>query len=77
MSQTLADLRSCAQLVFSKINEQWSDWTTPPQFNFWRVGNAFDTLIDYFVNVDASSVQGHSVFDGGVDKRCQRSHKAF
>jgi hypothetical protein len=69
MSQTLADLRSCAQLVFSNINEQWSDWTTPPQFNFWRVGNAFDTLIDYFVNVDASSVglaaSALQLFNGG------------
>ena len=42
---------------------------TPPQFNFWRVGNAFDTLIDYFVNVDASNVglaaSALQLFDGG------------
>ena len=69
MSQTLADFRSCAQSVFSNINCQWSDWTSSKNFNFWRVGNAFDTLIDYFVNVDASNVglaaSALQLFDGG------------
>ncbi len=68
MSKTVTDFRSCAQLVFNKINEGWGDWTTD-NFNFWRVGNAFDTLIDYFVNVDASNVglaaSALQLFDGG------------
>ena len=48
---TSADFRQCAQ-VFSNINV--NGVTRDNQyFNFWRVGNAFDTLIDYFVNVDS------------------------
>ena len=68
MSKTVTDFRTCAQLVFNKINDGWGDWTTN-NFNFWRVGNAFDTLIDYFVNVDASNVSlaasALQLFDGG------------
>ena len=59
-----ADYRQCARSVFKAIKDSWNQYN-----NFWRVGNAFDTLIEYFVNVDRSDVglakEASDYFHGG------------
>jgi hypothetical protein len=65
VKNAIADYRSCAQTLVERITDQWNLYLAPP-LNFWRIANAFTTLIDFFVSTEQDGR------DFG-----QTTHKAF
>jgi hypothetical protein len=60
--------RSCAQGIANKIESAWNSYLEP-DLNFWRIANAFTTLIDFFrIDGKPNLVIGKSVYDAFQSK---------
>ncbi len=60
--------RSCAQEIANKIESWWTSYLAPDR-NFWRIANAFTTLIDFFVNANQGNLSiGKSTYDAFDNK---------
>lgn len=68
MDAEVAGYRECAQAIVNQISPRWRDYIAPA-LNFWRIANAFTTLIDFFAITQQSGISlGNSVYDAFQDK---------
>ncbi len=71
MGAAIDTYRECAQKVAALITDPttWTDYIAPDNNNFWRIANAFSTLIDYFVITGHGNLMiGESTYDAFHDK---------
>ncbi len=65
MESEVASYLTCAQEIADKITDQstWNNYIAP-ELNFWRIANAFTTLIDFFaITQQANLFIGQSTHD--------------